>query len=647
MASRAETIRTAQRGVLLSRLFPAGPTRRRPFVADLTAEQRGQVIDAFTVLLEGVYAHLPLKRAMYGVDPVQRLRLLRQRADTLDSLSLHDELAGIVTGLRDAHTRYVGPIELEGRAAMLPFLIEAYGPPAARRYIVSKVVSDRSLIGHSRFFRPGVEIRWWNAVPMDRAVDRHADDETGGRPDARRARALESMTLRALRYSPPPDERWVEIGYLDRHGTERNLRVDWRVVAPRRAATAPSTGSVRAAGRPRSAVAARAYGIDPAAETHRRVKKLLFAPELWYADRHVPRAAKVVSATGEWLPTPLQDALAAKVVTVRGQRLGYLRLWSFDVADDEAYIQEVIRLLRQLPERGLIIDLRSNPGGLIWAAERLLQLFTPHKVQPNRFSMLATSITRAMAAAPQNQRELGAWLPSLIDSVATGEPYSLALPVTPVAACNNRGQVYGGPVVAIVDPNTYSAGDLFAAGFVDNRIGRLVSVGLATGAGGANVWSTDDVQGALLGTPHQQDALPAGIAYTVALRRATRTGGADGAAIEDIGVRGDNPYSMTERDLTGSNEDLIAYAGRIVLGLPRTQLTMIHPAADGEPLTLRTRGIDQIDVIVDGLHQPTRTISPRTSAQRTTRVELPAGWSGVEILGTAGGAVAQRRLLQP
>ena len=85
-------------------------------------------------------------------------------------------------------------------------------------------------------------------------------------------------------------------------------------------------------------------------------------------------------------------------------------------------------------------------------------------------------------------------------------------------------------------------------------------------------------------------------------------------------MRGDNPYSMTERDLTGSNEDLIAYAGRIVLGLPRTQLTMIHPAADGEPLKLRTRGIDQIDVIVDGLHQP-------TGRSRTIRRSAPPGSS--------------------
>jgi len=53
---------------------------------------------------------------------------------------------------------------------------------------------------------------------MDRAVDRHAEDETGGRPDARRARALESMTLRALQYGPWPDERWVTLGFIDLAG---------------------------------------------------------------------------------------------------------------------------------------------------------------------------------------------------------------------------------------------------------------------------------------------------------------------------------------------------------------------------------------------------------------------------------------------
>ncbi len=636
MPSKAEVIRSAQRGEPVSRYFPIGRNARRPAIPDLDADHRRQVIDVFIGLLEGLYAHLPLKRSMYGIDSVQRLRLLRQRVDRLTTLEFHYEMARIITGLRDAHTRYVGPSALEGHAAVLPFVVEAVGSASPPQYIVAKVATDKSLIGNDKFFKPGVEIRWWNAVPMDRAVDRHADDEIGGRPDARRARALESMTLRALRYGPPPDERWVTVGYLDEHGRKRDLRVDWRVVTPQQAATAMS-------GQPSSGQDGRAFGIDPAAETHRRAKKLLFAPDLWYADQRAPGAqlapAGVTVPVGNWIPTFMQDAVSAKVVRVDGRRLGYLRLWSFDVADDEAYVREVIRLLGQLPDRGLIIDLRSNPGGLIWAAERLLQLFTPNQILPTKFSLVATALTRAMADAPQNEHEFEPWQQSLQDAVADGEPYSRAVPLSPVEACNNIGQVYGGPAVAIVDAKTYSAGDLFAAGFVDNGIGDLISVGDATGGGGANVWQPEHVQDVLLDTHFQQEALPSGISYTLAARRATRSGSADGAAIEDVGVRGEK-HAMTKRDVTGQNENLVSFAGRHVLGLPRTTLTVTYPVADGQPMKVHTAGIDQLDVIVDGVSQPSQPV-----AGKPVDVVLPSGWTCVEVRGSSGGRMVQRRLL--
>jgi hypothetical protein len=94
---------------------------------------------------------------------------------------------------------------------------------------------------------------------------------------------------------------------------------------------------------------------------------------------------------------------------------------------------------------------------------------------------------------------------------------------------------------------------------------------------------------------------------------------------------------MTKRDLTGSNEDLIAHAGSIVLGLPRTALGVTVE----DPLVVRTRGIDQLDVRVDGRFQPSRDVSGRV-----TRVELPAGWGTAEIIGSAGGRVRQRRVLR-
>jgi C-terminal processing protease CtpA/Prc len=236
-------------------------------------------------------------------------------------------------------------------------------------------------------------------------------------------------------------------------------------------------------------------------------------------------------------------------------------VWSFDVDDDDAFIAEVIRLLALLPDRGLILDLRANPGGVIWAAERMLQLFTSSTIVPTRFGLVASPLTRAMARSPFNRLELEAWAPSLEVTLATGDAYSQPLPLTDPAWCNDVGRHYRGPVVCVVDANTYSSGDLFAAGFVDNALGTLVSVGEATGAGGANVWTDVDLREALADTPFALEALPDGVRYTVAIRRAVRSGASDGLPIEDLGVPG-VPYAMTRDDLLRDNRDLIAFCAR-------------------------------------------------------------------------------------
>jgi hypothetical protein len=647
-AKTAEVIRSAQAGVLLDDFFPSSPraesrrrARRRTKTAaqlvSLSEQERELVVSTFSTLVEGLYTHLPLKKAMYAADPVQALRLLAQRASSLDDLSFHHEAARILTSLRDAHTRYLGPVSLAGHAAMLPFLVEAHGAPPDVRYIVSKVASDRSLIGDRRFVA-GVELVWWNAVPIDRAVQLHAERETGGRADARRARAVESLTLRALRFGPPPDERWVDIGYLDRKGTEREVRIPWRAVTPKRA---------RTASQPRESTW-EAYALDPAAETTRRVKKLLFAPEQWLADHHgrprhragtAKQASRVTTPVkaDQWLESAFQDNVSAKVVKTPSGRFGYLRLWSFDLADDAGFVDEVARLLGVLPDTGLIVDLRGNPGGLIWAAERILQLLGPGRgpIEPTRFSLVATPLTRAMAAAAQNKGELQAWRQSLEEAVANGEPYSQALPITPPELCNDVGQVYGGPVVAVVDPNTYSAGDLFAAGFVDNELGTLVTVGEATGAGGANVWMPEQVEDALLGTRYELMSLPAGIGYSISVRRATRAGASDGLVIEDVGVRGHRTYAMTEHDLVRNNEDLLAFCGEILAAQPSTAM---RATADDDEVVVESRGLDRLDVYVDDRPQGSLEVTGGT-----TTVAVPAGWSSIELVGFAGDQLRQRR----
>lgn len=623
----ARTARNAQKGKIVH-AFREGLGAFET-AETLSAEQRHQVADTFIDLIEGLYVHLPLKRAMYGKDPVQRLRLLRQRSGAISGSAFHAELSTILTDLRDAHTRYVGPDDLKGKVAVLPFMVETFGPSDAPRFIVSNVIEADDLIPED--FVPGVEVLWWNGVPIERAVESYSDKETGGRSDARRARALESLTFRALQYGLPHHEYWLHIGYRTLDGVNNETRIDWRVVDTSRPGEAET-----AATHPEAAFAA-----DPAAEAVRRAKKLLFAPSVWY-EHHMAAATPVdletSPAEGEWITGVFQDSVAAKVVDVDGSRFGYLRLWSFDLTDDDGFIAEVVDLLHVLPNRGLIIDLRGNPGGLIWAAERLLQLFTPHEISPVGFSMLATDLTRAMAEAPQNQTSLEPWRRTLRTAVANGEPYSRSVRLTPPSLCNNIGQYYGGPVVAVVDANTYSAGDLFAAGFVDNRVGTLVSIGEATGAGGANVWSPPHVHRALAGTEYPIKPLPNGIGYTISFRRAVRSGSAGGGVIEDVGIPGHFRYEPTLEDLTSGNTGLIAFCAALLASETLTNLTVELTGA--ATLRISATGLDLADVYVDG--HPNRSIP---LVDEPIRLELPAGWSTVRVDGYSGETLRQRRSL--
>ncbi|MQA92799.1 MAG: hypothetical protein GEU90_21685 [Gemmatimonas sp.] len=608
----------------------------------LSIEQRRVVAATFIALIEGLYAHLPGKRARYGHDPVQRLRSLQQRLDAIDDEEFHRTLAEIVTDLRDAHTRYIGPRQMHRQVAFLPILLERFTEDGRDHYVVSKIFTqdpgDEEAF-ESEGFKEGVEVTHWNGVPIARAVERYADLETGGRPDARRVRALESLTFRPLRYALLPDEEWIVVSFERIDDQRGDIRLSWRFVELDDTPRATREGDS----------ARLAYAGDPLAETVRRVKKMLFATEKWYEvdEGDLPSLQKSVADNkdrGGWFTGKFQDAVAARVVNVSGVgRFGLLRLWSFDLRDDDAYVREVIDLLGELPRTGLIIDLRGNPGGLIWAAERLLQLFTPNTIEPSRFCILATDLTRSMAEAKQNRNLLAPWRGSLSSAVLSGELYSRAVPLTPPERCNDIGQVYPGPVVGVVDALTYSAGDLCAAALVDNRIGTLVSVDKATGAGGANVWYSSDVRRALEGTLGEPRALPEGIDYTVAFRRAVRIGDVAGTGIEDVGIAGHLRRSLTRRDLIEGNIDLLTFCGRL---LASEALTDLKTRVERETLTIETRNLDRVDIYVDGHPRGSLETGSRSGAA-TVEYLIKGPWYRTELIGYQGDVRRQRRRLQP
>jgi hypothetical protein len=506
----------------------------------LTPVQRHDLIDLWTTLLTDVYVHDAQKRALYGIDPVRALAALRRDIPFLDSAGFLRALNRLVNRLRDQHTQLLIGTGAATTVAALPFLVEHLGAYTAPTFVVTK-----TSVGVPRGFRPGVRLTTWNGVPVARAVDLHADTLSGGRPDARRARALATLTQRPLAYLPPPDELWVEVGYRrpgdPASAPDRAARMEWRVLAPGTAGTADDR------------VVTRTHrAVDAIGEHARRARKLLFATALWEQEQPGVALAKRPG----WLATTFSDVLSARVVRTSHGEFGYLRIWSFDVQRPGAFVAEVARLLAALPGAGLVIDLRANPGGVIDAAERTLALLTD-RVEPARFACRATRAMVDVTGAEGNGADLADWADSTRTALDLGEPFSQHLPITDPEACAATARAYTGPVVAVVDAGTYSCGDLFAAGIADHGIGRIVSVGAASGAGGANVWTAADVEYAYHAAHRTLPPLPPGIGYTIAVRRMVRTGRSAGLAVEDVGVVGDEEHETTERDLVDDNADLL------------------------------------------------------------------------------------------
>jgi hypothetical protein len=585
----------------------------------LTTTQRRKIVDQAQVMLESLYVHLPLKRAMHATDPIQRLELLRFRLASLSERQFHDEMIDTFVDLRDLHTNYILPSPYASKTAFLPFLLEEYFEGPTRKYLVSKMLAGFT---HATF-TPGVEVTHWSGVPIDRAVEVNADRQAGSNADARRARGLEALTIRPMAMSSPPDEHWVVVGYRD-GATARELRLDWSVFEPD-----PGPGG---GGDDGSAKTRRALALDLRTELARRAKKMLFNPRAMAVERDMKRGRRAKGAPAVNLAdtSTMPDVFAFRTVAGTGGPYGYIRIWTFMVNDEDAFVAEFIRMAGLLPKAGLIVDVRGNGGGNILCAEKLLQVLTPSPVEPTLLSFINSKLT--LEICTQNDF-VAEWQPSIAQSVETGETYSQGFSILPLAEYNALGQRYHGPVLLVTDPLCYSATDIFAAGFQDNGIGPILSAGGRTGAGGANVWTHELLRQVLPGSDGPFSALPQGTSFRVSIRRVIRSGPHRGVPLEDLGVQPDQLHRMTKDDLLNDNADLIARASQMLNAMPRVTLgAQVGPAVAGKRnVTLTTQGLDRVDIEVDGRPRATADVN-----NGTTAVEIPHPGSGAHDVAARG-----------
>jgi hypothetical protein len=590
----------------------------------IDAASRNAIVTVATELLQDFYVHLEMKRAGTALDPLKNLESVSAIARLMPTdREFHDRILDVFATLHDRHTLYSVPPPYRDRIAVLPFRVQRIGGGSIARYLVTAVTRDEldgvASEGAEPFAR-GVEVLTWNGRPLETVVQENASLMGGTHPDAKTAWGVAHLTDRPLTYTKLPEDDTVRLTYRRGDG-EGAITLPWRVT------TAPG-----AEARDGAAVQVKsAYGValDRRLDLVRRSQLRRFTP----ADTSSAPgpAAAAPSPPSGLVPTSMPDLLQYRVLTRNAKRFGHLRIRSFDTALVTRFNREIRRLLEDHhPDDGLIIDVRGNPGGLLAAGERLLQLFTPMPIQPEGLQFAVTKGTEAVAA----QAEFGAWRSSITEGEALGEELSAPRPIEPgyAESLNGVGQRYYGPVALLVDALCYSTTDAFAAGFKDHGIGWIIGIGMATGGGGGNPWSLE----AIRHTSGRSLELPAGVSFDIAVRRNLRVGAASGTPIEQLGVAGDEIVELTADDVLNDNHDLLLHALEHLERQPSHGLRAALTFSGGvAAIDLQTRGIDDFDVYLDG-----RPVQAAAAANgRLTVRASPAASHVVQLYGFAGGAL--------
>lgn len=525
----------------------------------LTLEQRKTIVEQALILIDTIYVHLPLKRAMHAVDPVQRLKLLRRKLESVSEREFHNEMITIFKELRDLHTNYILPVPYNQHTAFLPFLMEEYWEDSKCRYLVTRMLAG---FEHETFV-PGVEVTHWSGVPINQAVTINAEREAGSNEAARHVRGLDAMTIRPMSQSLPPSAEWVIVGY-ENSGNGLEIRMPWKVFRPD-----PATGSETIDLSNVAEEHAMVVGVDLNLELTNQARKLLFAP----AAHRLRQNITDMLAQGDVAATQVEtfkaensvfpDVFEFRDVNTDHGTFGYIRIRTFSLSPEQ-FIPELERILGLISQNGLIIDVRGNGGGYITSGERMLQLFSDHPVEAERLHFINTELTLDVAKSNAWGGFAKQWQQSIELSLVTASVYSQGFPIESPELTNAIGRRYNGNVILITDARCYSTTDIFAAGFQDNKIGPILGVDDNTGAGGANVFTHDLVSHVLAGPNSPIRPLPNGTNMRVAIRRTTRIGDNAGLPLEDLGVVPDTTHQLTKDDLMNDNPGLINEAAHIL-----------------------------------------------------------------------------------
>lgn len=523
---------------------------------DFPLAEKIKTIEAIKTIYEGVNPHKFLHENLLGIDFPAALEAIEVTEKTTN-VEFYDKMSKTFQLMDDKHSLFVLPYPFNSSVATLGFFPKIFydkasDTPMKRRYVVTD--ANDNIIPEDSSFGIGSELLTFNGKPIDDVIVAFGKDSYGSNSAAQIDTAVQTLTLRLLVFEPIPFEPSVEIGYVNPDGKESTVTVEWffaEIILPELAEALMRQVAIEGRGSFSKKKPRLSFGL-------RSKEKIRVGPEM-----HNDYVRAVEEGR---IPIPVEPAFeqrfSAEIVNTRNGPVGRFILPDFGSDATPELVAEIARILKQMPDNGLIMDLRGNGGGYPNYVKVLVELLTgksppqlPTVIRATQFmkdtldNMPATSIFAtefnvcAYQGAVDTALKIGEPFAGPSSGLYTGEFVK-----SPVA------RAYFGPFITLVDGRCYSAGDIFAALQKDLELSLVVGVSDNVGGGGGYTYLPKDLEEIFSVVLE-----PITAEFTMALGRFYRSGNKEGTITENFGLEPDVKYYATLDDALKNDCDLFEF----------------------------------------------------------------------------------------
>lgn len=629
LAALAETV-TLPNGYSLG---PLAELRDEIAFPELSPEQKQTLASQARLIIEQLYVNRYYKEAYYGQSVAigDQMANIEVNAAELPTEILEFEIADVWNSQRDGHLKFFFPKPYACYASMMPFsLVEVFAPDAEHAVVVKSL---RSFAGSLEGVpRVGDELVSYAGMPVQQAIEEQIAMYGGANNSGGYAQALYTLTVRDHRFHRVPDEDSVTMTFQTPSGSQYTVNLPWTTERDDKCVAPPGgvSSSLRDASGLDPSVPDLSLRMDMQAEDSLNEYQLLCANlESTYGIEENPKGLVLN-------PTDVQGIAWARYENRFGT-FGYLKLGTFMNSKSQA--DQAFKLIRDLltvelrNTRGLILDLRGNPGGMITLADRLPELFAARDVPVQGARLINTDLNAfVLNNSPLGTGPNAQWSALINEVAGTDARYTRTATFTTKADANEVGQAYFGPVAVLTNALTFSAAEHFAALMQDERLGTIWGEDLKTGGSGANVMEhATFVRN--VGDPFTE--LPAGQAMRVAWRQFLRTGRNAGMVLEDQAVTADRRVRLTlEEILTGTPIQLDRITADLAFlsngGVPSAYFEFgrqTETSIDDMELNLTVEHTDEVQVRIGGALVSRMNVG--AGPAKVVRIALPT--AGVRI----------------